>query len=219
MTSDVRSGDAGSGGGGFCPVCHARVEAGKVCWLCKNPSTAENVFAEPGEHEGSRDSSASFYRGEKIDNPYATPIPIGETPPASIVSLILVLGLIVVLVSLMFAAPGLGILLSLIAAPALIRTAVVVGRRNRTRGEDMTASEKSALFMASFAGVFLAAIASAAAFGVTCAAACFGALAIGDATGGGNFLDVLLYGALTLSSITGLCVGGYTLYRLWRAKT
>jgi hypothetical protein len=124
----------------------------------------------------------------------------------------------IVLASLTIVAPGLGILLFIAVAPALIRTAIVVGKRKRLENRDVSVSEKSVLFVASFAGVVAAAGAAAVAFGVTCVATCFGVVAVGGAAGGGRVMDTLFIAALVLSCVIGLSMGGYTLYRLWREK-
>lgn len=202
----------------YCPVCHARVEPGKPCWLCKSVDTGDNVFTQPLENAGRVQAVPSASRQFDSENPFAPPTPIGETPGASIASVVLIGGLMIVLASLMIVAPGLGILLSIVVAPALIRTAVVVGRRRRVENRDVSVSEKSALFMASFAGVLVAAGAAAVAFGVTCVATCFGVMAVGGASGGGRALDTLFIAALVMSCVIGLGMGGFTLYWLWRRK-
>ena len=175
----------------YCPVCHAQVEPGKSCWLCRSVTSGENVFARPLENAGRARAIPSVSRPYSSENPFAPPTPIGETPGASVASLVLVVGVIIVLVSLTVAAPGLGILLLIVVTPALIRPAVVVGRRKRLDNRDLSVSEKSALFMASFAGVLAAAGAAAMAFGLTCFATCIGVLAVGDTAGGGRIIETL----------------------------
>jgi hypothetical protein len=202
----------------YCPVCNARVEPGKPCWLCKSVASGENVFARPLEHAGRAQVAPSTSRQLDSENPFAPPTPIGETPGASLASIVLVVGLMIVLASLTIAAPGLGILLFIAVTPALIRTAIVVGKRKRLENRDVSVSEKSVLFVASFAGVVAAAGAAAVAFGVTCVATCFGVVAVSGAAGGGRAMDSLFVAALVLSCVIGLGMGGYTLYRLWRRK-
>ena len=206
MTSDAQ----------YCVVCHAPVEPGKPCWLCKSMEAGENVFAQPLQG-ASLGTNASH--PQQDDNPYATPTPIGDSPTASAFSIVLVVGVIIVLVALTVAAPGLGILLAIIVAPAVIRTAVVAARHRQVRQQDLSVSEKSTLFLASFGGALLAATAAGVAFGVTCAATCFGVLAVGGTSGNGNLVSTLFIAALGLSCIVGLTAGGYTLHRLWRSKT
>lgn len=208
MTNDVS----------YCPVCHAQVESGKPCWLCKSVESGEDALARPLANADRAQAVPPVSRQPNSQNPYAPPTPIGETAGASVVSIVLVVGVIIVLASLTVAAPGLGILLLIVVAPALIRTAVVVGRRKRLDNRDLSVSEKSALFMASFAGVLAAAGAAAVAFGLTCFATCFGVLAVGETAGGGRVIDTLFIAALVLSSMIGLGMGGYVLYRLWRRK-
>ena len=202
----------------YCPICQAQIEPGKPCWLCQGASTDENVFTRPLENAQPAPVVPAGSRQPESDNPYATPTPIGDTPGAPVASFVLIVGLVIVLGALTVAAPGLGILLSLIVTPALIRTAVVVGRRRRARNQDLSAGEKSTLFFASFAGVLLAAGAAAVAFGITCAATCFGIIAL-ESGGGSRAVESLIFAALALSAIAGLSAGGYTLYLLWRRKT
>jgi hypothetical protein len=82
----------------------------------------------------------------------------------------------------------------------------------------VSVSEKSALFLASFAGVLVAAGAAAVAFGVTCVATCFGVVAVSGVSGGGRLMDTLFIAALVLSCVIGLGMGGFTLFRLWGRK-
>lgn len=188
----------------YCPICQARVEPGKPCWLCRSTLSGQ--------------ATADISRPPRSENPYEPPTPIGDAPGASVVSIVLVIGVIIVLVALTVAAPGLGILLLMVVAPALIRTAVVVARRRRLENRDVSVGEKSVLFMASIAGVFAAAGAAAVAFGVTCAATCFGLIAVAEASGGGAGMDSLFIAAMALSALIGLGIGGFTLHRLWRLK-
>jgi hypothetical protein len=146
------------------------------------------------------------------------PSPIGETPGGSFATAVLVVGLIVVLVALTVAAPGLGILLIIVVAPALIRTAVVVAKKRHWDGKDVSLGEKSTLFLASFAGVLAAAVAAAVAFAVTCVASCFGLMVVAEGGGSTSRMESLFGLALLLATVLGLAVGGFTLHRLWRKK-
>jgi hypothetical protein len=84
-----------------------------------------------------------------------------------IASLMLVMTLVAVLFGVGAMAPGLGIALGVLAAPALIRTSVVAARAG-ARGEPMAPSRKIDLFVASLFVVGVVAVAAGAAFVVTC---------------------------------------------------
>src|SRR5437870_10255314 len=100
-------------GANVCPECGAlRASAQARCWLC--------------ERKGSAGIGA-------VVNPYASPRPIGENSPLqfSIASLLLVTTLVAVCLGVFLQSPGLGIFLSVMTLPAVIRTIIDVAQRKR----------------------------------------------------------------------------------------
>jgi len=85
----------------------------------------------------------------------------------SIASLMLIMTLTAVLLGVGVMAPGMGIALAVLAAPALVRTSIVAAR-SRARGEPMTPFRKIHLFVTSLVVVGIIAVAAGTAFVVTC---------------------------------------------------
>lgn len=194
-----------------CPACRAELVDESVCWLCKHRLTESELGrqrnvseADPGE--------ASFQA-----NPFAPPPTIADTSQSSYFSVVLIMGMFLVLAGLIAVAPGFGILLAIITTPALIRTSVVVAKR-RQRGKVVSVGERSLLFLASVSAVVTACVAAGAAFAITCAATCFGLLALEASGASGRGVEGLFPLALMLAGLIGISSGGYTLYRFWRRK-
>ena len=179
-----------------CSRCEAKKPAGTVCWLC-GADDSDIIMAEVVEA-----------------NPYASPAPLpvtGNSSAYGIVVIALIIFLLVVMAALTTAAPGLAIVIAVIALPALIRTAVDIASKQRA-GQSVSAAETSLVFLASVAGVIAACAAAAATFLVACTAICFGVLAMdgGKFNSGGE--EIILYGAMGVSALVGLLV----LALLWR---
>lgn len=130
-----------------CPYCGAKqAYAGTPCWLCgnKNPMMS--------------------------DSPRATgPLP---SDPAKLSFSLSTLLLIVTLASVTFGIlavnPGLGVFACVILAPVIVRTVMVVRRREQ-RGVEVRPVEKIGLFLASFGvATILAVVVSTAAFASFC---------------------------------------------------
>ena len=200
----------------FCPACQARLENERECWLCHHRLTNAELANPVSPYAGSLDSVVDAESGHS-PNPYAPPPPVSESGLAVSIEWILIGGLIVVLGFLTAIAPGLGILLFIVIAPALIRTAVVVARKQR-HGADVSVGEKSIMFFASMAAVVTACAAAGAAFAVTCVATCFGALFISSTTRNLQMRDSVFGTMIIVSAIVGLGFGGMTLYLFWGRK-
>jgi len=164
-----------------CPECGAEVAAGQgKCWLCQRSAV---VTANP--------------------NPYASPAPTENIDwQFSIESLFLVTTLIAVCLGLILWSPGLGILFSLLVAPALIRT-VVDAAQHKRGGSRLNVVGKIGSFLLSICVIVAVGIASCVAGATVCTA---GAAVVG-AGGVNESATVLVLGigaCATLASFVGL---------------
>jgi hypothetical protein len=150
-----------------CPQCGAQLSPDwSQCWLCgaKRPSlgAGEAAARVAGMRRGAGGSAAA--------------------PPYGLSSVVLVVTLLAILCSIIGMNPGLGIPISVLAVPALLRTVFVVLRREES-GEPMSAGGKMASFLLSMVIVAMVAVAAvvaaAVAFLATCIAAGAGAGRIG----------------------------------------
>ena len=194
----------------ICPVCQAVTAIGQACWLCHSelPMT---MSRDPDDSDQASPVMATLV------NPYSPPVPLEEAERSSYPIMVLIIGLAIVITALAFVAPGLAVLIGVLIAPALVRTAVLVGRKSNA-GVEVSIGEKSVVFLASLAGVIAACVTAVSAFLIACTATCFGLLAISNSSGGGRtaeqWIPVLLIG----SALLGLAAGGWLLWRLWRRK-
>jgi hypothetical protein len=171
----------------LCPECGAAVQpADSACWLCHRSLT---VVAEVVETPVVPD-----WERQRRANP----------TQFSLESLMLVVTLVAVCLGMIMALPGLGILISIVAAPALVRT-LIAGYQEKAAGGHLTLAEKVMAFIAS-TGVTLAVLVTGfAAFG----AACFGSCLVmaGVASTGANRGvngDTLIMALLGFSALVGL---------------
>jgi hypothetical protein len=181
-----RSDTRGRGDAPECPYCGAKriTSASVPCWLC-----------------------------QEMLPPLEGPVPGGSVQgPASRVAAIVV-GILVLLIGtgLALAAPGLFLVLALIATPILIRS-VVVTRRARREGRPMTGEERVSAFFATLGAVILVGIATIVAFFVTCFAVCLGMLAVSEGGGRRGVEEWIL----PVSVIAGLVPGILVLVWLTR---
>ncbi|TWT93815.1 hypothetical protein Pla52n_56430 [Stieleria varia] len=190
-----------------CPTCFAENPQGQSCWLCHSniPANAERVPAN---------SAPMPVPG--ITNPYAAPAMLEDSGQSTFPSIVLIVGLVVVLLALGTAAPGLAIMLAIVVAPALIRTAVVANRK-RNAGEEISTMQKSGLFFASLAGVITACVAACAAFFIACSASCFGILAM-ESSGSSRAVQSIFPVAMFGSGALGLVAGFFVLRALWKRR-
>lgn len=160
-----------------CPECGAEYpEQGARCWLCGSPLPAE---APAGEAAALPAESAA-----------APPVPQWTF---GLSSLMLVTTLVAVCLGLGSIAPGLGIVLAIVSAPALVRTFVASARR-KASGERLTPAEKLTAFFGSVGVVVIVGISAAIAFYATCWIACGAAAAVGADEGA--FLVGIVVGVL-----------------------
>lgn len=209
----------------ICPHCQAETLGVSHCWLCRaelkrDATGAKRAVASlpssAADHAG--DSSGEEHHPYSDANPYAPPVPLADSDSGfGSFSILLVAGLILVFAALFTTAPGVALVLGVVLTPALVRTARVVWRKNKS-GDEVSTGEKSVLLMASVGGVLVACLAAIGTFFIACSATCFGGLYL-ESTGqiNNNARNFIPF-ALTLSACVSLMVGVLVLYRLWTKK-
>jgi hypothetical protein len=185
----------------YCPECGASVKPGlDRCWLCQRPQPIDAIVIEP-------------------PGPFsAAPPRRGASPTQfSLETLLMIVTLVAVCLGLLMAAPGLGVLVSIVAAPALVRT-LIAGYQRRAVGTPLSAGEKVLAFLASTGVTFAVLLAGLAAFGTACFATCLGALgleAVGGPSGpfsGGEWVVLLM---LLTSAGVGIATAIWLFWILW----
>jgi hypothetical protein len=169
-----------------CAQCGAEVADGRqTCWLC-------GAAQQPvGEAAISPAAQRQAVRSFGLD------------------SMFLVTALVAVCLGVFVQAPGLGIGLAILSAPALVRTTGIRTRR-KSRGQPMSVGEKIVAFAGSLAVVTTIAVASLGTFVAICfpmGAAAFDANA-----------QILFGLAWVFGILGGLVVGFFLIRRLWRRK-
>jgi hypothetical protein len=147
-----------------CPECGASNRAGdSVCFLCDHRLDA----ARP-EVPSDALKRATSRTAPELVNPYAPPG--GFDSPAltfRISSLLLVIAVIAVCLGVWHEVPFLGIMLAVVAAPALVYTSVVAAR-SRASGQPMSVFDKVGSFAGALAGVVVIEFSALIGFGATC---------------------------------------------------
>jgi hypothetical protein len=132
-----------------CPDCGAPLKDGEsACWLCRREL--------PGGELSASSPLAKEGRGA------------GQF---SLASIFLIVTLIAVCLGTLRLAPGLGVLLMVVAAPALIRTCIV-GAKEKRSGHSLSIREKLLAFLASSAIIILIGVAGFIAFQIACWGSC-----------------------------------------------
>src|SRR5437868_2621312 len=141
----------------YCPECGAALSAEEeACWLCGRKANETKV------------------------NPYSPPRPTGETNIGlqfSLASLFLFTTLAAVCFGLFALSPGLGIVVTVVALPALVRTVLATQHRKQA-GQRPALSVKIFEFIVSATTVTVAAAAGMVAFVPVCTAASLGSMAV-----------------------------------------
>ncbi len=133
-----------------CPDCGALLKRGEIkCWLCGREQ----------QPDGSEPSS-----------PFAV-APRKTAGQFSLATVFLIITLIAVCLGTLRLAPGVGVLLMIVAAPALIRTCVVVAKEKRG-GHSLSIGEKLVAFFASSFIIILVGVAGFIAFQIACWGSC-----------------------------------------------
>jgi hypothetical protein len=186
-----------------CPECGAAVKSADMnCWLCHRPLVVTAELVEPG-------------------SPFAgRPAPPKWVNPAqfSLETLMLVITLIAVCLGMVMALPGLGVLVAIVAAPALVRT-LIAGYQDRKAGTPMTLGEKLLTFLASTGVTVAVLVTGGTAFAAACAGSLFVACGLeaaapGRSVLGGRTGELLLYALLGVSALVGLGTAGWLFWVL-----
>jgi hypothetical protein len=174
-----------------CPYCGEILKASDAaCWLC-----LENVGVQEGWPEPSPSDRANLHR---------THASSGESAALAIFGILAVLWII----GTAFEAPGMLLILLVLAVPALIRAAM-----SAQRGADDIERTPNffLLFLNSLGVAALVGVASAIAFWATCVVICFGGLGLGALSNHGSGTG-LLYISVGGGIIIGVIVAGWLLY-------
>lgn len=216
----------------ICPSCNANCsEQDAVCWLCfsRFPEKAPASSADPRSPSGQAEGEANDQRvgAEQVavaSVSQEAAAAVTNLPSRSsggsfgLMSLMMIMTLIAVCMGAFTVAPGLGILISVLATPALIRT-VVVSMRQREQGIAPSPGDKFMLFVASLGALITAGMVAIAVFFGTCVAFCFGAMAMdgnGFFTGGGS--EAFIWVFIIVGAAAGIASGIFILMRFWRKR-
>lgn len=189
-----------------CPECGASVDAAQTrCWLCQGELIVQAELVDRAPRSAAigpanREASALQF---------------------SLQSLLLVITLAAVCLGALVAAPPLGVLALIIAAPALVRT-WITGAAARGAGSQRTLADKVMGFFASAAIAVAAFVAAGIAFFTSCtlsvvAAAGVGSVA-GNAPGGADLFDALWKGGLAFCGISSVLAFIGMFWITWPAK-
>ncbi len=184
-----------------CPECGADVgPQDAACWLCRRPLASGDIITAEVFEPAAPPIVPAWVAAQRTANP----------AQFSLESLMLVITLVAVCLGMLVAAPGLGVLVSVVAAPALIRT-LIAGYRERAAGGKLTLGEKLIAFLAS-TGITIAVLsAGATAFAAACFASCMVVLGVSSGGGGGP-QESLIYAAFGFSTLVALAV---TIWLFW----
>jgi len=143
-----------------CPGCGALIPPeAKKCWLCHGrPDDAEEA------------SGSTFVPPDPVAATGELPVVQSEYQARfqfSLGSMMLLVTLTAVILGVFATVPGLGVALAILAAPALIRTAVLASRRQST-GHPMEVQAKLSVFIGTLALVAVIVAAAVGAFVATC---------------------------------------------------
>ena len=132
-----------------CSDCGAPLNRGESeCWLCRRARQANDAPSSPFA-VAERKTAGQF----------------------SLATVFLIITLIAVCLGTLRLAPGVGVLLMIVAAPALIRTCIV-GVREKRGGHSLSIGEKLIAFLASSAIIILVGVAGFIAFQIACWGSC-----------------------------------------------
>lgn len=120
---------------------------------------------------------------------------------------------VLVCIGLALEAPGLLLVLLVVATPAMIRT-VVIASRERSTGSAPSGTAAAGIFLSSLGIVVIIGLASIAAFYATCFAVCLGSLTLTD-LGRGNSSGWIMVASVGAGLAPGLFVAYWLARRLW----
>lgn len=201
-----------------CRQCGAVWTPAAKCWLCGEPSAAPvEVKEELGEGESEDGEPGPLKRASPGESPWLEDEQEraeealgrrGEGFSFSLSTLLLVMTLAAVCFGLLAVAPGLGIPACIILAPVLVRTSMVV-RRREAAGLSVSGPQKIGLAISSFLTVsMIIALAAVASVGTFCAV-CLGIYSVGgdrsaNAASVAAFLAAAIVSLLTLTAMVRL---------------
>jgi hypothetical protein len=134
----------------------------------------------------------------------------------SIETLLLVTTLVAVLLGLYQYSPGLAVMLIVFSVPALVRT-IVVGRREKSRGQRVGAGGKIGHFFLSLVIMYAVWVAASTAFFIAAIGTCFAAIAASNASE--QLAMGVGIGGLIVSALCGLVVAVLLLRVTWPKKS
>jgi hypothetical protein len=185
-----------------CSECGAELGPNDArCWLCRRDLVIEAALVEP-------DAPPVIIR------PPVSPLQF------SLETLLLIVTLSAVCLGALVAMPGLGVLLLVIAVPALVRTCLT-GIRSKQSGGKLTATDKVMAFLASAAITWAALAAAGMAFFTACTVSLFTGAAIGEVAG--NSFDsrtgeLLLWSAVAFCGLVSLAAFIGMFWVTWPAR-
>lgn len=173
-----------------CPDCAAPLKSGELeCWLCRRANQASDSPSSP--LAGVERKSAGQF---------------------SLATVFLIITLIAVCLGTLRLAPGVGVLLMIVAAPALIRTCIV-GVKEKRGGHSLSIGEKLIAFLASSAIVVLVGVAGLIAFQIACWGSCAAVAGIQQKEGE----NAMLIG-IGIGCIAGLGTIIWLIWKTWPRK-
>lgn len=182
---------------GRCQECGAELALGDLeCWLCHGPRVIDaEIVSEP---------------------PAAGQLPL----QFSLETLLLVVTLSAVCLGALVAAPGLGVLLLIVAIPALVRTCLT-GMTAKQQHAKLTAKDKVLAFLASAAITWAALAAAGMAFFAACTVSLLTGAAVGQAAG--NSIDstlgnVLIWTAVAFCGTVSVAAFAGMFWLTWPAR-
>ena len=178
-----------------CPHCGAEMQrpGARQCWLCREPLVeSDGVTPRSGPF-----SSNIRMPGDRGDNP---------------AFIFLAALAILITIGLALEAPGILVVLFIVALPALIRTAVIA-----SRGQSSGALGGVGTFLSSLGIMVVVGLASFAAFFTTCFVVCLGGLAVNDLHRGRNY-DWIWVASIGAGIVPALLVAGLLFRKLWPRK-
>lgn len=178
-----------------CPHCGAEMQrpGAKQCWLCREPLV---------ESDGVTPRRGAFSPNIRL------PRDRGDNPAFIFLAVLALL----IAIGLALEAPGILVILFIVALPALIRTVLIA-----SRGQSGGALGGVGTFLSSLGIMVVVGLASFAAFFTTCFVVCLGGLAVGDLRRGGSE-EWIWVASIGAGLVPGLLVAGLLFRKLWPRK-
>jgi len=194
-----------------CPECGALNRAGfRFCFLCNQllvtvpPATTTDAPKSPTSHTS-----------PELVNPYAPPTTfVSPALTFRISSLLMAIAVIAVCLGVAHENWGLGIVLAVAVAPALLWT-IYEATTNKANGRPMAVFEKVGTFLGSLVGVVVIEVSAVIAFVVTCVPMGLATVrGFGDSARANTWGSTYLPVAVVNGGLVGIAVGGYVTYVL-----